>query len=209
MVADLPVCLDYIDACYNGEFPAYICPEANEVCDAGLVDPYRATGRSVYDVRKICRDPLCYDGLGPVETFLNRRDTKQRLGVARDIDYRVCNLDVTARFSIAGDLMRPFHRLIPSLLEDGIRLLIYVGDADYICNWRGNKAWTLAMPWAGQLEFAAAGDQAWESLGEHAGDVRSFGGLVFLRVFGAGHMVPYDQPAHSLEMIRQWFAEEL
>ena len=88
-------------------------------------------------------------------------------------------------------------------------MLNYAGDADYICNWYGNKAWTLAMPWAGHDGFAAAGDHQWMSLEEHAGDVRSFGGFVFLRVFEAGHMVPHDQPAHSLEMLRQWLAGEL
>jgi cathepsin A (carboxypeptidase C) len=30
------------------------------------------------------------------------------------------------------------------------------------------------------------------------------GGLAFLKVYEAGHMVPYDQPEHSLEFINMW-----
>jgi len=208
MVADLPECLALIEACQDGEFPTYTCPRANRVCAMSLLAPYMATGRNPYDVRKMCYGALCYDDLDRVESFLNRDDIKRRLGVPQDIAYRGCSDQVNEEFTIAGDRMRPFQLLLPSLLEDGIRVLIYAGDADYICNWHGNKAWMLAMPWAGHSGFVAAPDQAWTSLGSHAGDVRSFDGFVFLRMFGAGHMVPYDQPAHSLEMIRQWLAEE-
>jgi cathepsin A (carboxypeptidase C) len=33
-----------------------------------------------------------------------------------------------------------FEKLIPEQLADGIRVLIYAGDQDYICNWLGNQA---------------------------------------------------------------------
>lgn len=94
---------------------------------------------------------------------------------------------------MAGDWMKPFHLALPPLLEDGIRVLIYAGDADFICNWMGNKAWTLELPWSGQKEFAAAKDKTWYSdLGnEEAGEVRSVqnGNFTFLRIYGGGHMV--------------------
>ena len=32
---------------------------------------------------------------------------------------------------------------IPELLANGVKVLIYAGDCDFICNWIGNKAWTL------------------------------------------------------------------
>jgi serine carboxypeptidase-like clade 4 len=33
--------------------------------------------------------------------------------------------------------MRNFEVDIPSLLEDGISVLIYAGEFDFICNWIG------------------------------------------------------------------------
>ena len=69
-----------------------------------------------------------------------------------------------------------------------------LGDADYICNHIGNKAWTLALEWSGQEAFNNAKDVKWTSklTGKEAGDFRMAGNFGFLRVFEAGHMVPYD-----------------
>lgn len=40
--------------------------------------------------------------------------------------------------------------------------------------------------------------------GENAGQYKRVDKLTFLRVYDAGHMVPMDQPARSLEMLRQF-----
>jgi cathepsin A (carboxypeptidase C) len=40
--------------------------------------------------------------------------------------------------------------------------------------------------------------------GKEAGEFRMAGNFGFLRVYEAGHMVPYDQPEHSLEFINTW-----
>ncbi|KAJ9065660.1 hypothetical protein DSO57_1017234 [Entomophthora muscae] len=89
--------------------------------------------------------------------------------------------------------MRPYVRDVPILLEGGIRVLIYAGDADFICNWMGNKAWAKQLPWTGQKEFSKAKDQIWinPENGKKAGEVRSYKNFAFLRVFKAGHMVSY------------------
>jgi cathepsin A (carboxypeptidase C) len=34
-------------------------------------------------------------------------------------------------------------------------------DADYICNWMGNKAWLLELEWAGREEFNEEPDMVW------------------------------------------------
>ncbi|KAK1139932.1 hypothetical protein N8T08_011009 [Aspergillus melleus] len=51
--------------------------------------------------------------------------------------------------------MKPYHRLVPGLQEQ-IPVLICAGDADYICNWLGNKAWTEVLEWPGQAKYASA-----------------------------------------------------
>jgi carboxypeptidase C (cathepsin A) len=42
--------------------------------------------------------------------------------------------------------------------------------------------------------------------GEDIGKIRSYGGLTFLQVFEAGHMVPMDQPEKSLFMFNEFIS---
>lgn len=69
--------------------------------------------------------------------------------------------------------------LLPSLLADGIRLLIYAGNADFMCNAIGNLEWMEALadhPFAD--EFGKAGLVPWQTLntGKVVGKVKSAGG---------------------------------
>jgi carboxypeptidase C (cathepsin A) len=36
-----------------------------------------------------------------------------------------------------------------------IEVLVYSGDKDWICNWRGGESWTQATKWAHKKEFNA------------------------------------------------------
>ncbi len=69
--------------------------------------------------------------------------------------YDSCNFDINRNFLFAGDWMQPFHRLVPGILEQ-IPVLVYAGDADFICNWLGNLAWTVELEWPGQKDYAKA-----------------------------------------------------
>ncbi len=64
----------------------------------------------------------------------------------------------------------------------------------------------MALEWSGQEEFNGAEDVLWTSklTGREAGEFRMAGNFAFLRVYEAGHMVPYDQPEHSLEFINMF-----
>ena len=35
--------------------------------------------------------------------------------------------------------MHSYQQMIPDQLAAGIRVLLYAGDQDYICNWLGNQ----------------------------------------------------------------------
>ncbi|KAJ1343781.1 hypothetical protein BSLG_001673 [Batrachochytrium salamandrivorans] len=119
--------------------------------------------------------------------------------------------EINMNFLMAGDWMQPYVEYIAPLLEDDVAIMIYAGDADYICNWIGNKAWTMALEWSGQEEFESAKDKPWisEVTGKAAGEYRYYENFSFVRVYEAGHMVPYDQPEHSLEMINYFMKTTL
>jgi carboxypeptidase C (cathepsin A) len=44
----------------------------------------------------------------------------------------------------------------------GIPALVYAGDVDFICNYLGNKAWTLKLEWEGEESFNGAEEHSWK-----------------------------------------------
>jgi cathepsin A (carboxypeptidase C) len=204
-----PRCASLIQRCYDSE-SVWSCVPASIYCNNAMIGPYQRTGQNVYDVRGKCKDSsnLCYPELGWISEYLNRKDVQNALGVEVS-SYESCNFDINRNFLFQGDWMMPYHRLVPGILKE-IPVLIYAGDADYICNWLGNKAWTEALEWPGQKAYQKAPYEDLKLGGDGAkiGSIKSSGNFTFIRVHAAGHMVPYDQPAPSLDMLNRWIAGE-
>ncbi|KAL2328558.1 hypothetical protein Fmac_021985 [Flemingia macrophylla] len=160
----------------------------------------------VYDIRKRCVGSLCYD-FRNLERLLNLQNVKSALGVANNLEYVSCS--TTVHYAMREDMIRNLEGGIPSLLEDGIKMLVYVGDKDLICNWLGNSRWIHAMEWSGQNAFGTSPTMKFVVDGTEAGFLKSYGPLTFLRIFDAGHLVPMDQPKVALEMLKGWMGETL
>ncbi|KAJ2862817.1 hypothetical protein GGI22_002099 [Coemansia erecta] len=196
-----PTCARLIEACYKWQ-NTLACYPPMMYCNS-ILGKYQQSGANPYDVRLPCEGGnLCYPILGDISTFLNTPEVQKELG--SDVSkFESCSQAVYSAF--VGDWMRPYVHEIPPLLEAGIRVLIYAGDADFICNWYGNKAWAEELEWSGKLSFAGELDRDWVAAsGKAAGEARTYKNFSFVRVFGAGHMVPYDQPENSLDMINRW-----
>jgi len=204
-----PRCASLIQGCYDSE-SVWRCVPASIYCNNAMIGPYQRTGQNVYDVRGKCKDSsnLCYTELGWISEYLNRDDVQKALG-AEVSNYESCNFDINRNFLFQGDWMMPFHRLVPGLIEQ-IPVLIYAGDADYICNWLGNKAWTEALEWPGQKAYnkASFDELKLSADGTTIGNVKSSGNFTFIKLHAAGHMVPYDQPEASLDMLNRWLKGE-
>lgn len=207
----LPRCLSLIQNCYDSE-SVWSCVPASIYCNNAMLAPYQRTGQNVYDVRGKCKDSsnLCYPELGWISKWLNNKQVMKALGVEVD-GYDSCNFDINRNFLFQGDWMQPFHRLIPGLIEK-FPVLVYAGDADFICNWLGNKAWTEALEYPEHEKYKAAETKDLRldgtKKGRKIGDVKSHGNFTFMRIHAAGHMVPLDQPEASLEFFNRWLAKE-
>jgi len=44
--------------------------------------------------------------------------------------------------ALLGDWVKDLSSKVAYLLDNGVRGLVYSGDVDFICNWRGGEAWT-------------------------------------------------------------------
>ena len=161
---------------------------------------------NVYDIRIPCdQPPLCYD-FSVSDTFLNDETTQQVLGVS---GRKWVECDNLVHTYLLGDWMT---NLMPQVAEilDGtdMEVLVYSGDKDWICNWRGGEAWTLDTKWGSQEQFAAQDYESWSVNGTAAGEMRQYGNLHFLRVYEAGHMVPMDQPENALAMLTRFIQND-
>mgnify|MGYP002803561713 FL=1 len=196
-------CVKQIASCNAGD--ANACTTAYALCNYGELIPYQLTGHNPYDMRIKCeKPPLCYD-FSKVESFLNDEKTQSALGVKKK--WGSCNRIVNLAFQ--HDWMKNYQNKLPDLLQAGLRVLIYAGDVDYICNWLGNKKWTLSMDWAHKSEFNSAEDKTYTVEGQAAGRVRSANGFHFMQVFQAGHMVPMDQPKVARQMLNDFIQGKL
>ncbi|KAJ0403044.1 hypothetical protein P43SY_009585 [Pythium insidiosum] len=203
-----PVCHELIVACQTAPEK---CIEALQYCGEKLESPYFAAGRNPYDIREECleEDVMKCFHFDHIIEYLNDPKVLELLNVdtKHSKAWRECDGQVGSRFIL--DQMRSLAPNVQLLLNAGVRVLIYAGDADLMCNWVGNEAWVKALEWSGRDEFNAADNRVFvtEATAD-AGRVRAFENLAFIRVFNAGHMVPMDQPAVTFEMINKFFQGE-
>ena len=198
----LPSCQEKIADCdKTGQDQS--CLDAVDFCQTAIVETIlNAAGDiNVYDIRKKCgANPLCYD-FSNLDKYLAQETVLKILGIPSFVHWASCSGKVHTDFM--HDWMLQYESIIPPMLEDGIRGMIYAGAEDFICNWLGNWVWANEMPWDGKTYFNDADLKTWTSpsTGAAAGQVKSYGPFSFVKIYEAGHMVPMDQPENGLKMI--------
>lgn len=157
---------------------------------------------NVYDIREPCSSPpLCYD-FSQSDTLLNNADAMAALGTT---GRKWVECDQLVHTALLGDWMTNLMPQVASILDDhDVQVLVYSGDKDWICNWRGGEAWTLATKWNSKKQFGETDYVDWNVSGKAAGQMRQYGNLHFLRVYDAGHMVPMNQPVNALAMLKMF-----
>ncbi|KAJ3135791.1 hypothetical protein HK101_004079 [Irineochytrium annulatum] len=199
MRKDYPTCKLLGDRCDQYQ-TSFSCVPAELYCGNLIALPKEAN-RNPYDVRMYCEgNEMCYPIIGDIDAFLNRPDVQEKLGV--DMEYLGCSNSVGVAFGISGDGGKSFDWIIKDLLAAGINVLIYAGDADYVCNWISCVGWMEE-----KLDgFMEAPEYPFISkvTGKRAGAFRTVGNLTWVNLYESGHMAPYDQPEHSLEMLNLW-----
>ncbi|KAJ7655989.1 carboxypeptidase C [Mycena polygramma] len=200
----IPTCQQMLKSCYSSG-SRHICSPALLYC-VSMSTPLMQTGLNLYDIRRKCeRDgedgPLCYRQMSWIDTYMNDSKVKLVLGVDPNRTFGGSAREVNEAFQLQGD--------------GGVRLLVYAGNADAVCNYIGNERWVEVLDSSFQREFAAAKTVPWVTAesAKVAGTVRSAGGkgwtagnVTFVNVFEAGHMVPFDQPEAALDLFSKWIS---
>ncbi|KAF4733626.1 hypothetical protein FOZ62_022163 [Perkinsus olseni] len=182
--------------------------DANETVDPCLLENFE---RNCGEARVIRTNHL----LPParrVTSFMNSETVKRFFGA--NMFWRDKNWDVYYKFSC--DIPCRYDHLLPDLLDGGMRVLVYAGDRDLMCNWMGNQAWMDELDWRGGDGFRRARPVEYEFPGGRLiGELRSYalpdtgGQLIALKVYGAGHTVARDAPAEALKMLDDFLKNKL
>lgn len=113
-------------------------------------------------------------------------------------NFSTCSNTVAQAFSTSQDQTGMTWLYVAGLLERRVPVISYVGTFDWICNYIGNEAWLEALEWTGSEGYKAAELREWEVQGGVVGSTKTFGGLTFATVQGAGHMVPMDSESRGV-----------
>jgi len=109
-----------------------------------------------------------------------------------------CNSLVSTRFD--GDQSPPSITLFPEILKQ-INVLLFSGDQDIICNYMGTEAMINNLEWNGYKGFQNNTKLFWYVNDTLAGNIVTERNLTYVRVFNASHMVPYDVPLVTMDMM--------
>ncbi|PVH89877.1 alpha/beta-hydrolase [Cadophora sp. DSE1049] len=178
-----------------------ICSHAYSSCSTNVIEPYFDAGRSIYDIAHYVPDPF------PPNTYLEYLNTASvQAAIGSPVNFTQTNQQVISAFTSTGDYER--NDLVPEiakLLNAGIRVGFMYGDRDYICNWLGGEAISLAVAAATSPSYASIFPESGYApiivnTSYIGGVVRQYGNLSFSRIYDAGHSVPAYQPETAFQV---------
>jgi len=133
MSAAVGRCEYLMEACHAYPDPL-ICHTSAGFCAAELSMPYIESGLNYYDISKPCEGYLCYPIMSAVTKFLRTDKVRAAFGVDEAAPKFVgCSNKVGHEFQKVNDFLIDTRDYVASLLHSGVRVMIYVGTYDWIC----------------------------------------------------------------------------
>jgi len=134
--------------------------------------------------------------------YLNRQSVKNALHVNSQRKWEECSDGV--EYYLTHEDMYPTVHELESLLPR-IRVLVYNGQFDWICNHVGAERFLDSMHFEGETHFRDDSHRGlWVSGGRLAGYVKNGGNLTFITVLGGSHMVPMNKRPETFEMLMRF-----
>ncbi|KAF8989945.1 serine carboxypeptidase [Cyathus striatus] len=162
-------CQAQITACNNGGSNS-VCSKAQSFCNNNILSPL-AGNYDVYYVPTENPDPYPPD----ITDYLN----KVASTVGAEATWQETNDNVYSNFAATE-----------TVINAGVRTIVYDGDADYILNFNGVEAMVNALNTQFTPIFKQQQFQTFKVAGQTAGQFKNAGTFSYVRIYGAGHEVP-------------------
>ncbi|CAO3637090.1 unnamed protein product [Cunninghamella blakesleeana] len=203
MARNTPKCIQRMEKCKKTGKIAD-CTSATNYCAKYVENIYRRSGQNIYDIRSKDAPPLTFIN------FISQDKIKELIGVPTSLNFNRCNKEVKTAFYGTGDYARDFAPFVAKILNQGIPVLIFAGDADYRGHWYGNHAWTQKLKFKKSSIYQSRPlyPLFLDQNGAEIGESQSGGGLTFVRIFEAGHKAAYYQPEAVYDMFYKFINGE-
>ncbi|GBC33406.2 pheromone-processing carboxypeptidase KEX1 [Rhizophagus irregularis DAOM 181602=DAOM 197198] len=137
--------------------------------------------------------------LSDITQYLRRADVIGAIHAEnQQLGWVECNHGVGRGFD--NDNSPPSVTLLPALLKQ-INVLLYSGDQDLICNTNGTNDMLENLEWNGHKGFQNLTTLPYFVNHTKAGYILSERNLTYVVVYNSSHMVPYDKPVVSMDMM--------
>nr|CAG8434478.1 10771_t:CDS:10 [Entrophospora candida]CAG8536382.1 346_t:CDS:10 [Entrophospora candida] len=137
--------------------------------------------------------------LPTIYKYLRRPDVVDAIHAnTNKLKWAECNSKVGIGFD--QDMSPPSVTLMPDLLKQ-INVLLYNGDKDLICNIYGTQDMVKKLEWNGYKGFKDAVSKPWYINDKVVGEMTTERNLTYIVVYNTSHMVPYDAPVETMDMI--------
>ena len=156
---------------------------------------------NMYDIRQHTRIPNPFPPNHElVEAYMNRNDVKVALHASKSKQkFKECA--DPPYFALQHQDGKSITTELVQLLQMNMNILFFSGEFDMVCNHMGTEKALDNLEWSGREEWLKTPSTEWQVNGLRAGYIKEYKSLKYLLVVDAGHMVPLNQPAISLEML--------
>ncbi|KAL8770326.1 MAG: hypothetical protein Q9209_003962 [Squamulea sp. 1 TL-2023] len=103
----------------------------------------------------------------------------------------------------------PAYRVLPEILERGVKVHVYSGDRDFLLNHWGTELVVQNMTWNGKQGLQHPPNHEWKINGTCVANWGYERGLSYHRILRAGHMAPHDQPEVMFAYVRDFVLSEV
>jgi len=175
-------CKDQITSCYATNSTS-TCSQAQSFCNNKILSPL-AGNYDVYYVLAQNPDPYPPD----LTSYLTNQTLMSTIGA--EATWEETSGTIYNNFAKTGDWMTNSRPFLETVIDAGVRTIVYDGDADYILNFNGVEAMVNNL----QTQFTAEYQQQefanFTVKGQPAGIFKNAGTFSYVRIFGSGHEVP-------------------